>query len=316
MPDLSIVIPTIGRDAEFRRVLEGLVTQDVHEFELVVVCSSIHPDPAAVEAAVAGLPFPTRVVRSTRFGASASRNTGIDAAHGPLLLFLDDDVVPRPELVREHLAWHARHPERDVGVLGLVVWASGIRVTPFMRWLEHGIQFDYENILGVDAGWQRFYTANVSIKRELADAVGGFDEVRLPFGYEDLDLAKRMHDEHGFRLLFNRAAVGEHLHEITLDGWRANAERNARGELAFIAKHPEAPAYFRDLFLAAEKRPPASGRGRYLAWVVRRPGGWLGDRVWKSADIWFRQQLAPDFLAAWDAYAGDAAAPSEGRATR
>jgi hypothetical protein len=28
---------------------------------------------------------------------------------------------------------------------------------------------------------------------------------------------------------------------------------------------------------------------------------WLGSRVWASADIYFRQALAPDFLDAWEA---------------
>ena len=44
----------------------------------------------------------------------------------------------------EHLSWHARYPQREVGVLGLVRWADELRVTPFMRWLERGVHFDFE----------------------------------------------------------------------------------------------------------------------------------------------------------------------------
>ena len=76
-------------------------------------------------------------------------------------------------------------------MLGHVRWAREVRVTPFMHWLEHGVQFDYPAIDGIEAGWGRFYGANVSAKRELVERVGGFDEVRLPYGYEDLDFGYR-----------------------------------------------------------------------------------------------------------------------------
>ena len=56
---------------------------------------------------------------------------------------------------------------------------------------------------------------------------GGFDERRLPYGYEDLDLALRMHELDGFRLLYNRAAGAEHLHAMDLDFWTRRVARIA-----------------------------------------------------------------------------------------
>ena len=215
-------------------------------------------------------------------GASAARNTGWRAAAAPLVLFLDDDVLPEPQLVAEHLGRHARHPEREVGVLGLVRWADELRVTPFMRWLERGIHFDFGGIEGEEAGWGRFYTANVSVKRELLDLVGGFDEERLPFGYEDLDLAYRMH-AHGFRLLFNRRACGEHVREMTLESVRGRMPMMASSERAFCAKHPEIEPYFLNLFRDAASRPPARAQARPRRafrpsrHAVARPAG-MGER--------------------------------------
>jgi len=112
-----------------------------------------------------------------------------------------------------------------------------------------------------------------------------------------------MHGEYGLRVLYDRRAVAEHLHEMTLESWRENVARIAPTERAFVAKHPEMPAYFHDLFLAASARPKASGRGRHLLPIFREPCGWLGKRVWSGADLWYRQQLAPHFLGAWDAAA-------------
>ena len=50
---------------------------------------------------------------------------------------------------------------RRSAVLGHVRWAREVRVTPFMHWLDHGVQFDYPAIDGTEAGWGRFYGANV-----------------------------------------------------------------------------------------------------------------------------------------------------------
>src|SRR5204862_2528736 len=162
-------------------------TAPPESFEVLVVADAKEEQPDALEDAAAGRGYAARVVRAGRPGASAARNAGWRAAAAPLVLFLDDDILPEPALVAEHLAWHRRHPEDEVGVLGQVRWADELRVTPFMRWLEHGIQFDYPNIEGTEAGWGRFYTANVSVKRALVERVGGFEEDALPFGYEDLD---------------------------------------------------------------------------------------------------------------------------------
>src|SRR5581483_5039527 len=107
------------------------------------------------------------------------------------------------------------HPEPEYGMLGYVRWARELKVTPFMRWLEHGTQFDYHSIRG-EAGWGSFYTANVSLKRQMLERVDGFDEERFPFLYEDTDRGYRLY-EHGFHLLLRRRAGAEHLHATTLE---------------------------------------------------------------------------------------------------
>lgn len=299
-PELSIVIPTLGRHGTLARVLERLERQTTADgFEVLVVVDEQETDLVAVDAALAVRPYPLRKLMRPSPGASAARNTGWRAAEAGLVLFLDDDVMPEARLVSEHLAWHARHPDREVGVLGLVRWADELRVTPFMRWLERGIHFDFASIDGEEAGWGRFYTANASVKRELLELVGGFDEERLPFGYEDLDLAYRMH-AHGFRLLFNRRATGEHVKEMTLETLRARTPLMASSERAFCAKHPEIPPYFLNLFKEAASRPPAPHRLAHLARVVPPGAPFIGPKVWASADARFKEALARDFMRAWE----------------
>jgi GT2 family glycosyltransferase len=239
------------------------------------------------------------VVRGARPGASANRNAGLDAARAPLVLFCDDDTIPVPAMLGEHLAWHRNHPQAEVAVLGLVRWAPELRVTPFMRWLDRGIQFDYPFIDGIEAGWGRLFSANVSLKRTfVGDTLGGFDAENFPFGYEDLDLGLRA-SEHGLRLLFNRAAVADHLREMTVGMWQRRIRRIAASERRFVAVHPGHDPWFKRIFESVAALPPARGRGRSLTGVVPPGLPWLGPKVWESADLYFKQLLAPGFLDGW-----------------
>jgi len=303
--ELSVVIPTIGRGERLRRALECLERQHASgRFEVVVAVDAAASD-EDVEATAEPRPYPSRVVRADAAGAAGARNAGLRSASAPLVLFLDDDVLADRELIGEHLAWHGRAPEVEVGVLGDVRWASELRVTPFMRWLEDGIQFDYPNIEGTEAGWGRFYTANVSVKRELVERVGGFDERRFPFGHEDLDLAYRM-SRHGFRLLYNRDAGAEHLHPMDLDFWRRRVRRIAASERRFCTVHPDVRPYFHDLLRHHLDAPPPRGLGARLAAIVPRRVPVLGERAWRSADAVYRHELAPPFFDAWNAAAAEA----------
>ena len=311
MPELSVVISTLGNYDVLRRVLDGYSRQDAPpgSFEVLVVADRADPRPAAVDAAIGPRPYEVRRVTPRRPGLSANRNAGLGAAAGPLVLFTDNDTIPVERLVSEHLAWLARHAEPEIAVLGHVRWARELRVSSFMHWLDHGVQFQYPFIEGIEAGWGRFYGANVSVKSAFAERVGGFDEERLPYGYEDLDWAIRA-NRLGLRVLYARDAVVDHLRPMTLEFWKKRVRRLAAAERTFVAMHPEVEPYFHRKFSSALEWPPASGRGVPLARWLPRWVPWLGERAWLSRDLYFRQALAPHFLAAWE-QAGDAGGPAQ-----
>ena len=305
MRSLAIVIPTLGRPTTLRRVLDLLARQgtEAGALEIVVAADAREGDLGPLREALAGRPWPTQLVQGESDGASAARNAGWRAAGSDLVLFLGDDILPRPGLLAGHLARHSADPGDEVGVLGHIRWAPELGRSAFMVWLDHGMQFDYPSIEGDDAGWGRFNTANASVKRALLEQAGGFDET-LPFLYEDLDLARRAHDR-GFRLLYERNAVGEHLHRPTLDGWRRRMELVAPAERRFVRKHPEVAPYFYEMLARASAAPAARGRAAPLIRWIPRSFPVLGERAWGSADAFYRQQLAPPFLRAWEAAARD-----------
>ena len=263
----------------------------------MIVVVNAADDPAPVEREVRARQLDARTLHGPAPSVSASRNLGWREARAELILFLGDDILASPTLLREHFQWHRRHPEDTVGVLGRVRWAPEIGVTPFMRWLESGIQFDYRGIEGIDAGPGRLYTSNVSLKRAILARVGGFDE-ELEFTYEDIELGYRL-ATHGFRLLYNRRARAEHLHQVTLESTKERMRFNARGEQRMVAKHPQLEPTLHNRMVRAAATP---ARGR-LAGLVGFVPPWLpilGRRVWRSAEQRWLSELAPEFLSAWE----------------
>lgn len=307
MAELSVVIPTLARRATLPRVLDGLErAAEPGRFEVIVVAE--RDGEAAARDAIGERPYDSGVLARHGPSVSAARNDGWRAARAPLVLFLGDDMIPRPGLVETHLRRHRAEPAEEFAVLGHVSWAHELRVTPFMRWLERGIQFEYEGIDEADAGWGRFYTANVSVKRRLIERAGGFDEERYPFAYEDLDLGYRM-NEHGLRLRYAPEAEVEHLHPTDPAQWRERMAHVAPAERRFVEQYPEVPAYFHRMFSAAAAMPTARGRGARLARYVPPGLPWLGPRVWAAADLYWRQALAGSFLGAWEAASSGGSPP-------
>jgi GT2 family glycosyltransferase len=307
-----VVIPVLGRYEKLGRVLEGLEQQtaDSDAFAIVVASDAAETDPERIDRAITAHAPRARHLRAPIPGAASARETGWRDAESELILFLDSDVLPTGQLIAEHLAWHDRYPGREAAVLGSVRWARELRVTTFMRWLERsGLQFNEHTIQGNEGGWGHFITANISVKRALLELVDGFDVERFPFHYEDLEIAYRMR-EHGLRVFLNRSAIGEHLHEVTLGQYQGRVAGIASAEWRFVKLHPDVPPFFFDLFSEAEALPKAHGRLRHLLRVIPQSIPGLGRRVWLSTDHYYRQQLAPAFLEAWQACANEGASTS------
>ena len=304
MVELSVVIPTYRRHDVLARTLAALERQTLasSRFEVIVVDDPKEDDPAAVSDVLGAgrRSFRHRQLHRHASGVSAARNAGWRAAQAPLILFLGDDIIAAPDLLEQHLEWQARHPEPETAVLGHVRWADELRRTPLMAWLDAGIQFDYGWLDSEPAGWGNFYTSNLSIKREMLERSGGFDEDRFPFGYEDTDLGYRLAKQ-GMRLLYNPRARAEHLHAPTLQEWAQRMRTIAKAERQWIAKHPEQKPYFEPRLREATRLPPARARlARAFALSIPRWFPVLGWRVWWHIDMHFRQQLAPHFFAVWD----------------
>lgn len=133
-PLVSVVLPTYDRPDQLRRAVDAVATQTYEPVELLVV-DDHSPEPAAEalaevdETAFAAL----RVMRhEENRGANAARTTGIRAATGEFLAFLDDDDRWAPtKLARQVDAFERGGPEVGVVYTGArYVYPEGERTIP------------------------------------------------------------------------------------------------------------------------------------------------------------------------------------------
>lgn len=291
--DLTVVIPTRGRTEILRETVGALRNQSASGFELVVILDG--QDQEAPDVAGA------RVIPVPRGGPGAARNRGVDRTDRPLVLFLGDDMVPVHRLVEKHLDRHRAEPDPSVGVMGTVRWHRKAAGRGLHRWMDRSsLQFDFGGLrAGGDAGWFRFYSCNVSLKRSLYSAVGGFD-AGFHYYYEDLDMGWRL-GQAGLVLRYEPDALTHHLHSYDLDGMRRRFAGVATGERAMAAKYPWFEPFFAEKFRAVQGVGEESSiwkRLERLPW----PGS-LKARVVRHTDTWYFQQVADSFLDVWNAEA-------------
>jgi glycosyltransferase involved in cell wall biosynthesis len=235
---LSVVIPTFNRGDLLLRVLAAFASQTLpaDRFEVLVVDDgSTDETPARLAAYQAEAPYPLTVLRQANQGPAAARNTGLAAARGEVVVFIDDDCIPEPRLLAEH---RASHEVVGLAVIGRIAWHPDLPVTPFMRYVESDL-FAYSNItVGFDAPFACFYTGNASVHRASALAIGGFDTDFPRATHEDIDFAYRLRGQ-GVRFVFNPAAVVGHYRPMELGPTLAFQRVKGQELIRLWAKHPE-----------------------------------------------------------------------------
>jgi len=235
MPAVTLQLCTFNRAHLLGRVLDGCFEQSVtpENFEVVVVDDgSTDATPAVIEAAKARAPVSLRVVTQANAGLARARNAGIAASRGDRLIFIDDDVLPMPTLVAEHLRSAAKDPDRVVR--GAVIEVESFERLPPPIW----------SLRDYSANW--FWTSNVSVSRRRLDAVAlgdgaWFDPAFSEYGWEDIELGLRLRDA-GTRAVFNKRAVAFHYKPPlgTLDLERLERQKRAQARTARLLaeKHP------------------------------------------------------------------------------
>lgn len=186
---ITVAIPTHGRADLVVRLINALKNES-KDIEVIIVDDSQPEDRVIIAQALASMPRTHLLVEY--INVSAKRNLAAKSASGSLVLFLDSDCIPQPGLITAHVNFWKNAPIDAASGLGVLnmegpesFWWRIIQQTdllsPFV-WAKKYIRVPWGP------------TANLSVKRDIFLAHGGFDERLSPpaTGGEDVELGLRL----------------------------------------------------------------------------------------------------------------------------
>ncbi|MFJ2604949.1 glycosyltransferase family 2 protein [Streptomyces sp. NPDC087425] len=202
-PELSVVICVYTEDrwedilaavdsvrAQSRPALETLLVVD-HNTPLLDRLSHQYPERAdGHEVRVLANAGPR--------GLSSGRNTGIAAAHGEVIAFLDDDAVAERDWLGRLAAAYTDPRVLAVGGRTLPIWASGRRPAWFPEEFDWVVGCTYKGLPPGRVRVRNVLGGNASFRRAAFEAAGGFatgigrDGDRRPLGGEETELCIRL----------------------------------------------------------------------------------------------------------------------------
>jgi GT2 family glycosyltransferase len=215
-PRVSLVLPTLDRPEAIYNLLRHLEHQTRPPYEIVIVDQSSVQD-ERVRAYAAANPR-IRYHRIPERGLPNARNVGIGLATGDVVLFLDDDSIPGPDLIHFHAESYA---DLDVSGVGGRIQGGydtgGAEIGRFRQSDGKVVRnFGASTRCAVD----HLPGGNMSFRKSVFERIGGFDKAYGGSAIgEETDFCLRARRA-GFRLLFEPRATLEHLH-LPTGGCRA-----------------------------------------------------------------------------------------------
>jgi glycosyltransferase involved in cell wall biosynthesis len=226
-PSFSIIVPTFQRRnavCETVSALAGLHYEG--DVEIVVVVDGSTDGTAA---ALAQLPckHPLRIVEQENGGPAAARNRGAAVANKDVLLFLDDDMTPEPDMLEEHADLYHHGADAVVGMF--------TEATLYTAPCHSEPEFE-----GLVTSAFKVFGGNLSVRVHAFRAVGGFDQSFTAtgnYGYEDFDFGHRLLQR--FVVRQSRKPVSYHRKQITPREFVRRARSCAKNEVHLATKHPD-----------------------------------------------------------------------------
>ena len=226
-PRISVIVCTHNGGRTIRKCLEGLKALDYPTREFIVV------DDGSTDGGVGiAREFDVRIISTPHRGLSAARNTGLAAADGEIVAFIDDDAWPDSQWLK-YLA-HTFLNEHCAGAGGPNIEPPGDGVVADSVANSPGGPV---HVLLTDTQAEHLPGCNTAFRKQALEAVGGFDP-RFRTAGDDVDVCWALQTA-GFNLVFSPAAVVWHCARRTVWGYWKQQFDYGRAEALLEAKWPD-----------------------------------------------------------------------------
>jgi len=226
-PRISVVVCTYNGERTIRDCLAALARLDYPDYEVVVV-----DDGSADATAAVAAEYDVRLVRTENRGLSSARNTGLEAATGEVVAYLDDDASPDPHWLA-FLGAHFRH-SAHAAIGGPNVAPPGDGVVAECVDNAPGNPI---HVLLSDEEAEHVPGCSMAVRRACLAEIGGFDPQFRVAG-DDVDVCWRL-QQRGWTLGYSPAAMVLHHRRRTVRTFWRQQRGYGRAEAMLERKWPE-----------------------------------------------------------------------------
>ena len=215
-PSLSILIPTYGRDHALINTIEFLLELPPPRANEIIILDQTprHADDCEEKLSYWNESDIIQWVKMPSPSITVAMNLGLVMAKSEHVLFVDDDIIPDPGLIAAHRTTARDYPKSLIAGRVLQPWHQGQPDSLDAPFCFNSLQErDHDDFVG----------CNVSMDRQTALEIGGFDRnfVRVAYRYES-EFAYRWRRA-GFRIRYNPNALVHHL-KIPAGGTRSYSQ--------------------------------------------------------------------------------------------
>jgi glycosyltransferase involved in cell wall biosynthesis len=228
--EVSVIIPTFRRHQKLAACLRSLARQSLDAREYEVLVGFDGPDPEGVRAANAawreagGLHL--TAMECPRAGYTATRNHIFASATGRVTVSTNDDVIAAPGFLEAHAREHraAREGGERTIVSGASPWVVHEPDRLFDRLIrETSMVFFYDRMDTPEAladrerdwGFRHAWGLNTSAPTEVVREVGAWTVYPAWYGYEDNEIAFKIRERYGSRVIYRPEALARHDHRMS-----------------------------------------------------------------------------------------------------
>jgi glycosyltransferase involved in cell wall biosynthesis len=203
-PKVSVVVCTRNGARTIEQTLIGLSRLDYPEYEVIVV-----DDGSTDETPRIARKYEAKLISTPHQGLSAARNTGLEAATGEIIAYLDDDAWPDEHWLMYLAEAFAQTPHAGIGGPNVAPVGDGVVAESVAR--SPG---NPTHVLLTDCLAEHLPGCNMAFRAACLREIGGFDP-QFAIAGDDVDVCWRI-QERGWTLGFTAGAMVWHHRRNTV----------------------------------------------------------------------------------------------------
>src|SRR5205807_1117254 len=226
-PRVSVVVCTYNGARTIRDCLDGLSRLDYPDYEVIVV-----DDGSTDATGVIARQYDCRLIQTENRGLANARNSGLAAATGDIIAYIDDDAYPDPDWLTYLAATFLRSGYAGVGGPNIAPTGDGAIAECVARAPGGPV-----HVLVTDREAEHIPGCNMAFRKSCLEAIGGFDPQFRTAG-DDVDVCWRLQQQ-GWTIGFSPAAMVWHHRRNAVRTYWKQQQGYGKAEALLEKKWPE-----------------------------------------------------------------------------